>query len=126
MFTVKYQCAFYVKNYENSFKNSIPDSFPFLLDRAFYPLLHQKNSSIHYIHRYIFQRPLHSWWKQFKTFSGYSHFQGVLMQFPFDNMEDIFNWVEIWTTYCYCKLSCPNLLSSSSGFCTVLWWTTIL
>ena len=56
MFIVKYQCAFHVKNYENSFKNSIPDSFPFLLDRAFYPLLHQKNSSIHYTSNVLFIR----------------------------------------------------------------------
>ena len=43
-----------------------------------------------------------------------------------DNMEDIFNWVEILTTCCYSKLSCPNLAPSSSELYAGLWWVTIL
>ena len=46
--------------------------------------------------------------------------------FPLDNLEDIFNWVEIQTMCWYGKLSCPNLVPNSSRFYTIFLWVIIL
>ena len=54
--------------------------------------------------------------------SGY----GVLFQFHVNQMEKVFNGIQIWTAWRDCKSHCPNFIQSSMSHCRALTSVTIL
>ena len=112
------------KKDENRLKNSTSNYLPLSRYFGFYPLVHRKNSSIHYITGMASN-------VLFTRVENDSNTSRVIASskafwFPLDNLEDIFNWVEIQTMCWYGKLSCPNLVPNSSGFYTIFLWVIIL
>ena len=63
---------------------------------------------------------LHSSGKFLQIFAFNLHLQGNQVQLIFENMKNIFDQVQIRTTWWNGKLSCPYLIPSRSGFTTIL------
>ena len=102
--------------------NSLSFSFNDFVDS----LAHGKDSSVYHINRHQFQRGLDSCGKGSKTFSGYLLIQSTLTQPLLDNMKDVFDRVQLWTSYSSGNFLSVSLIPGRSGFYTVLCKITIL
>ena len=118
----------YIWKYSATFKKKqlVFNSLSFLINNFIDYLAHGEGSSVHHINRYRFQCSLNSCQKGSKIFSGYLLIQSILTEPLLNNMKDIFDRVQIWTSCWNGKFSSANLIPGRSDFRNVLWRITIL